>query len=123
MNTGEKTEIVRGLRELADLLEANPHLKISHLGGFYVYLPRIKREESITALKEWAKAMHTFTREADSFNLALKKSFGPLRMTINVDRDVVCRKVTKLVEQEVWECPESLLDESESSVIEPSATA
>lgn len=123
MTSDERNNLISGLREFADFMEAHPDLPIGNIGGINVWLGYIPKDQTHElALRTWATAFHTFEKEASDFLFCLKRSFGGLRVAINADRDKVCRKVKKMVEQTVWECPSSLLSD-ESVASEPAEEA
>lgn len=103
-----RTELIAGLRELADWLEAHPELSEKDFLPDELGIWVDSHEEFFVI----ARALGTFQKAPFGYSgdvLALVRNFGPLRFMIRIFRNKICRKVKKLVEQEVWECPDSLL--------------
>ena len=107
--TTDGQDLINGLRELADWLEANPdapgdaHANVV----IYKYGSDPKEARSIIRLPgTWEKSV-----KYNDFRLAQK--FGPVTYRVNFNRRSVCKlvKKKKLIEVEEWECPDSLLEE------------
>jgi hypothetical protein len=120
VKTEQLTATVQGLREFADFLEAH-----QNFSGDGVYgRPRIEIEMQVSTeaqLKSVARDFGSFEKHPDKlpdYYYGIEKQFAGLWVTVRIDREKVCRKVTTMVPKETWECPESLLapDEAEAQV-------
>lgn len=110
MTPDEQTNLISGLREFADFLEAHPDLPMGRarqLDVWFGYVPTGQTHEP--AMRQWATAFRTFEKKTDEFLFMLKRAFGGLTVTVRADRDKVCRKMTLVKEVTEWVCPESLL--------------
>ena len=92
--------IADGLREIADMYEANPELKAPKV---YLWICDGSGNEA-RKLAEFAKAMKPCKKVVNDYNFAVLRNYGPVEMRAYVDRSSVCKKVVK------WECPKSLLE-------------
>ena len=80
------SDTTKGLRELADFLDANPQLELttpSHM----IYVSERDKLAEIARQGSWAK-----TYRGDYFNL-VKTFSGDVTLEVFTDRDAVCRKV------------------------------
>ena len=126
-----REDYIAGMREYADLLEANPNLL--PFGGSEYFCHHCRSAEEIAALRReiggrWDKD----TDGSDEF-FRLTRRVGPHRLAIFIERENVCERVVigtetveipdpdlvadvplVTVEQDVvrWVCPESLLAEA-----------
>ncbi len=111
MTPDERLNLISGLREFADFLEAHSELPLESVCELQImmgYVPPPQTHEP--NLRLWAKAFGTFQKTVSDYYFRVTRAFGGLRVAIAVDRDRVCRKVRKKVEVETWECPASLLE-------------
>lgn len=129
---------VRGLRELADFIEANPKLRPWN-GSFWVSVADDETSTAVAKLQEAAKLMAPCTKKANEWNFGLDKKFpGGISLIVEADREQVCERVKtgehtekaldveglktltglspeelpmteKVVEDFEWKCPPSLL--------------
>lgn len=107
MSREKLMELAAGLREAADWIEANPDLPVS-VGHSNLISLRCETVEQMTVA---AKALRTFDKNKylPEYYFSIERMFRGARLVISGDHDKVCKKVTKLVEKTVWECPETLL--------------
>lgn len=85
----DREQLIDGLRRMADFLEANPCVK-EPLCELTLNAFVHTREELAgqARLADWEKAWY-----GDWF--ALRRSFGPVRLDVNIERELVCRRVAK----------------------------
>ena len=115
MNDSDKrAEYTKGLRALADLLDANPDLDLPWEGSHPQYgtLSVITlADEGAAQIAAWAKALPgTKKKEVRDTHFYLKGSLHGLHMRVIANRDQVCRRVvtgTREVTEEVPD-PEAL---------------
>ena len=95
----------QGLRELADFLDEQPEF----LG--HPYFSILKHVDNREQFLELARKLGTFEKEVSDEHYNLNRMFGPIKLQVYCERDVVCTKriVTKTIEVEEWNCPEHLL--------------
>ena len=95
----------QGLRELADFLDEQPEF----LG--HPYFSILKNVDNREQFLDLARKLGTFEKEVSDEHYNLNRMFGPIKLQVYCDRDVVCTKriVTKTIEVEEWNCPEHLL--------------
>ena len=113
----KRDRLISGLRDLADWLEVNPEVKNPNIPEFNTF--SYTRKD----FAEQMRLMGTGEKEQAYSYLMFKKTFGPLRFTLNVLQSDVCIR-TQVGEREVearpavpahtepiyeWECPESLM--------------
>ena len=107
-------EFVQGLRDLADFYEANPEMQVPSIrlmiADFW------KREDFVTVMRTMAHGGKV-EKETDGEKAIMQqhhaiRHFGPIKLDATISKSAVCRKVRKLVETDVWECPDSLLEEA-----------
>jgi hypothetical protein len=100
--------IVNDLRELADFLETRPALT-EHYTTFqpsiYSHFFSSDKKEMAACLREFGECEKK-SGSATGGSMVLTKHFGDLSLKLELYG--VCRKVTKTVEAEVWECPSVL---------------
>lgn len=127
--TADRAEYTAGLRALADLLEANPHLRLPYYGST-VPLPVIvvSGDDQPRECADWARALPGLvTKDASDDYFSLLGSLRGLRMSVTAYRDRVCTRtvtgtedvtrrvpdpavqvpmveITETVETVVWEC-------------------
>lgn len=106
------SEFAQALREMAAFYEGHPEMPHpSPVMHKYIY----GRDEFTAAVKQLADGgvvtKQVTDKPLDDFQAV--RDFGGIKLKLSIDRRTVCRKVKKMVETEVWECPESIL-ESES---------
>jgi hypothetical protein len=124
MTMNEQRTASQGLRELADYLERHPEVKME----YERIILFVQTKEELASI---ARTAGPFDKRwyGDWFELA--RSFGPIDLSINIEREKVCRKVetvktvtrpkfVKTDEMETvevtdvsWECQESILQESQ----------
>jgi hypothetical protein len=105
----KRQKTIDGLREFADFLEANPTavLPSSGVTSYDCVGTPVEMVERVTALGgRWAKE-----DDWKSKYFGMERRFGPAAYRVYAERSKVCKKVTKMVPVEVWECPDSLLSE------------
>lgn len=105
-----------GLRAIADLYEKHPELVLP-------YETIHVRADSKDAFAVGAKAladggMATKSTDADGNYPSLaghhiKRTFHGVTLDLEIYKSIICRKVRKMVERDVWECPDSLLEPEE----------
>jgi hypothetical protein len=109
-------EVANGLREMADVVEKLDDLH--KLGVYpsmslYVYLP-----EHFRAI---ARQIGTFDKLKDANNYVIERRFsGGVKLTAQIDRGKICRKVKVMREVDEFECDDSLLDPTPETAEVPS---
>ena len=109
MNDSEKrAEYTKGLRALADLLDANPDLQLPWEGSYPEYgtLSIIALgDDGAAQIAAWAKVLPGLKKkEVQNTYFYLKGSLHGLHLRVTVQRDQVCRRVvtgTREVTKEV----------------------
>lgn len=108
-------ELVAGLREMADFYESHqdmpiPRLLIAHVGTQ-------EREAFVAAIRNLADG-GVVSKKTDDENSIMQehhgiRMFGPIEVDVTIPKSLVCRKVRKMIETDVYECPDSMLAEVE----------
>ena len=102
----KRGEAIQSLRDFANFLEAHPTAALP--GRTYSLEYCSTPEEMVERVKvlggKWAK---DGDEKSDYFGL--ERHFGEHYYRVIADRKTVCKKVTKMMPVEVWECPDSLL--------------
>jgi hypothetical protein len=110
----ERESLIKGLRDLADFIESHPDFETPSTWLNDTFPVAVLEPNQAARL---AKMMIPF-RQIDNGGLflSLVKDFGPLKLSVNILKDLVCRKVkvVKQVETEEWVCDESILDPKEN---------
>lgn len=90
-----RAEYTKGLRALADLLDANPDLKLPYEGSTGELLVILTSEDDQkAALAAWARALPGEKRkDVRGATFDLYGSLHGLRLQVIASRDQVCRKV------------------------------
>lgn len=108
--TDERIAHVAGLRQLADILEANPQIKtpFQYIGGvnFYTWEGDDPKEE----MRNWRRAAGgTWNKEWEDGaygDFILKRTFGDIEVRLKTPRENVCeRVVVETVTETVMEYP------------------
>ena len=105
-----RTAFVRGLRQMADFLEAHDDLPIPHYEQYlnvWVY----KKEE----MAELVKGKGKWEKKAENTYMLFRKQFGPFCYDISIQRDKVCERVvvgTEVVPARPYQ-PERIVDKVE----------
>ena len=96
-----------GLRELADFLDENPDFADNNNREIIFYNYVCKQERFL----ELAQQLGPFEKDINDTYYTLQRTFGPIKVQVYCDRDLICTKrmVTKTIEVEEWDCPEHLL--------------
>lgn len=116
-------EFIDSLRKLASWLEAHPQPDLYTMNTIFNVFLKTKEEFADAVM-----GIGTAEKGVSSSTFYLRKAFGGgLFLDINVNRDLICRKVVtkkiepaepehvipakpeREVEEETWECPESIL--------------
>lgn len=123
MKYAHKRELVEGLRELADFIEAHPELPIAekpfvniefwcHENELY---PELKLGSVRLRLAIAARAMGLANKKYSGGYFDVYKRFGDcVRLTFTANREYVCRKVVK----EVVHHPERVIPARDEEVVE-----
>ena len=102
----KRGEAIQSLRDFANFLEAHPTAALP--GRTYSLEYCSTPEEMVERVKvlggKWAK-----DGDERSNYFSLERYFGEHYYRVIADRKMVCKKVTKMMPVEVWECPDSLL--------------
>lgn len=122
--------IVQSLREVADFLESNSHLK-GNICASSVYIFCDEPQQ----LAQWAAAFGTFRKSADEHYLNVNRDFGMIQVQATIKHEMACEKIVekKIIaakpertlpaeperEEEVvkWHCPDSILSLASKEVI------
>ncbi|MDA4133700.1 MAG: hypothetical protein OK454_11350 [Thaumarchaeota archaeon] len=110
--TDEQTAYVKGLRDLADWLEANPQfVPDPTIVQLYADGDRFKAlaREIGTCVKQYPDESET----SEYASVDLIKGFGPVSYRLYTARKNVCQKVKRMIEVETWECSPLLAPETE----------
>ena|ERR1035441_3370338 len=107
-------QLVQGLRDLADFYAENPEMPIPDLRLMAVR--PWKKEIFVSAIRIMAHG-GVVEKKTDGPTAIMQehhaiRNFGPVALEVSIQKSAVCRKVTRMVATEVWECPDSLLDEA-----------
>lgn len=109
--TGTHTEMIAGLRALADFLEQHPDLPEGCPFSVNAFVSRKEELASVARLTSWAKGYN-------SDYMWLSRTFrGDIKFEVNVNRELVCRKIVKgtrvvpeqTVEDIEWVCDDASL--------------
>jgi hypothetical protein len=118
MMTEKQAEFVRGLRELADWLEASPEW----IGGYWNALRVDDFVDTQDEFRAKARLLGGERRKDAVGNyLSVERFFGPHRVAVNVSREKVCERVVvgtrevpaepaRVEEIVEWRCEPSILD-------------
>lgn len=102
-----KSELIKGLRGLADYLDANDFPQDAC--RYEIGMSRVWCDTPESFIQA-AKAMGSFVKSVSDSFFDVKKIFdGGIELEATINRDKICKKVKKMQEVEVWECPESIL--------------
>jgi hypothetical protein len=105
-----RIEYIKGLRGLADFIEAYPDLPLPY-GEEYFNIWVYTKEEVSTLVRGKGK----WEKIAETNQMVFRKKFGPLNYDINITRDRVCEKI--VVGQEIIPArpatPEQVIDKIE----------
>ena len=106
------------LRELAEFFESHPEMPVN--GNWPIMVHTGIRSEfvaGVKALSEHGKV--TKSTDDDRYpSIAAhhaKGKFGDIILDMDIPKSLVCRKVRKMVEADVRECPDSLLEPEEAA--------
>jgi len=106
-------EYVNGLRALADFYAANPEMPVPSWRSVSVDL--WKKEDFVKAIRTMAHGGLVEKRTDSAKDILANhhaiRQFGAVQLDVRISKSQVCQKVRKMVEMDVWECPDSLLDE------------
>ena len=106
-------EFAKSLREIAAFYEAHPEMPQPENINVPIWAtyPSSSRPRFLSA----AKDLGTFTKvppsPGDDYFFTIERKFDGFPFHVTTRRAEICRKVTKTVEIESWECPDSLLEE------------
>ncbi|MGD0497503.1 MAG: hypothetical protein ABSC23_03605 [Bryobacteraceae bacterium] len=107
-------QFVQGLRELADFYAANPEMPMPSYTSMVVN--SFSKDQFVSAVRVLARGGKVEKRTDDDKSIMKEhyaiRTFGGLKLDVAISKSMVCRKVRKMVEMEVWECPDSLLAEA-----------
>jgi hypothetical protein len=114
MPEAKRDEFIQGLRDLAEFYAANPEMPLP--GHPLVLVDCWKKEEFVLALRSMAHGGRVEKRTDGEKSIMQDhhaiRTFGSITLDARISKSMVCRKVRKLVEADVWECPDSLLEEA-----------
>jgi hypothetical protein len=103
-------KFAEGLRALADLYERHPEMLVPD-HGLSLYMPYDTKSENLRAtIKAFTDGGTVHKDPSDEYYYRLHRFFGVLEVTVNVERSVFCKKVTRMKMVETWECPDSILE-------------
>jgi hypothetical protein len=105
-------EYVAALRQLADFYESNPGMPVP------TYVTNVVQVWTREAFVEGVRIMahggvvekRTDKAEAILHNHHAILRFGKLELDLEISQSLICRKVRRMVEIDVFECPDSLLE-------------
>lgn len=83
---------VAGLRDLADFIEANPHLPYGYTLDQRWLVCLASDEDEAGELAQWARAGGKWDKDINDNYAGLVRSFGPIEMHVYVNRAAVCEK-------------------------------
>lgn len=129
MKYKERDELVAGLRELADFIEAKglqlPSMDVKATAWVYGYDPKTYQDNPVRAhltMRKAAKTLGVAQKQYSNNYFDLIRKFGPIKLEITTPRRNICeRKVvgTREIEEQViparieeiveWECYDPLL--------------
>lgn len=111
-------QFAKGLRELADIYDSDERMiQPEVLDLFQHYCNPEKFRGAVMALALGGKIEKLPPRDdTDYFYKVRRTMAGGLIVELSTARSNVCRKVTKAVMTETWECPDSLLDPDAAAV-------
>ncbi|MCA1782012.1 MAG: hypothetical protein LC679_07515 [Intrasporangiaceae bacterium] len=108
--TDTRTARIDGLRQLADLLEANPAIPAPETVHIWLWSMSNGDTDKVAALSTFARAMPgKVDKKIDEQDYKLTAHLDGLRVAIVANRKDVCVKQTVTKEVEEWVCPDSLL--------------
>lgn len=120
----ERAAYIRGLRNLANLLAANPDLALpqsgrSSVNPLYTVLSRYTSQRE--QLAAWLRHMAGTTSVVDGPDCRVRGTVGDLHVTLVADRDAVCQRVVvgawqvagqdASMEDVEWVCPPLAADQ------------
>lgn len=109
-------EFVESLRKMADFFAARPELKIPYVSDIYAF---VYTKDELVAV---ARQLGSCEKGASDSFFYLKKTFGCIQVTWNLNRSQACRKVItgkKLVpEQRIEAVPEKVIPAHEEDLYE-----
>lgn len=89
--------LIKDLRNLADYLEAHP--EFPQMDHFLLWADVYEVEKFRTA----AQNMGAVTKKFDDYRVHLEKHFGMIKVSVEISRDKVCKKII------TWDCPDDPL--------------
>ena len=101
----DQQKMSAGLRELADFYDEHPEICSDRKIIINHYV--LNRAEFL----DLAKHLKPFKKDPSDKYYSLVRMFGPIKLDVYCERDLICTKrmVTKTIEVEEWDCPEHLL--------------
>ena len=109
-------EYAAGLRAIADLYERHPELVLPYP---VIHARADSKDDFIMGAKALADGgIATKSTDADGAYPSIaghhvKRAFHGVTLDLEIYKSLVCRKVRRMVEMDVWECPDSLLEPEE----------
>src|SRR5688572_2997906 len=102
MKPTKNQEIAKGLREMADYLDANPELPtLAHAWAAHSEYGDQGRDAVVAAHKILGEGCQA---TANDYNVTVAKTFrGGVQLQFSVNRDAVCKRIT------TWECKDKEL--------------
>lgn len=118
------SDVVAGLRELADFLEANPGFKLPHDLDQYGVLNVFPHEPEL--FRDHIRALGDCEKFSTSWSIGVRRKFGPITVEVVIPHEAVCErrvlgtekkmvvdpdapKIEQDVEIVQWVCPDSFL--------------
>src|SRR5688572_4905084 len=98
----ERTEMIQGLRDLADLFENNSELPIPWSINASVFVDEFHNVDGLYVRNEegtrrkvarLVRMLKPVKKEWSDWSLTITKKFGPVRLSYMSSREAVCRKV------------------------------
>lgn len=100
MEEQSQKSIGDGLREIATWFDLHSEIKKPWVGISLDPYPSDTAKERLAAA---AIALAPCEKSVGDWYVRLSRRFGPIELTISMDRDAICKKVV------TWDCPDSLL--------------
>ncbi len=88
MNTQERGQMIQGMRDCADWLEAHPEAEHIDVNAWI-----FDRGSSNEEIAEIVKAMGSVEKNYSGEDLFIKKMFGGMQITYCVNRSAVCERI------------------------------
>jgi hypothetical protein len=104
-------ELAQGLRAVADFYEQNPEAIQPYPNLIATTYERQRYIDTLKMMAHGGRVEKKVDGDGDILeNHHAIRDFGGIKLDVRIPKNMVCRKVRKLVMTDTYECPDSLLD-------------